>query len=291
MEAFEYIAPRTLAEAYQHLGNGKRTAMLAGGTDIIVQLREGRRSCDQVLDLKHIPELMALAFTSDGTLEIGAATPLADIYEDPEVARRLPGLVDAASLIGGIQIQGRATLGGNLCNASPAADSAPALIALAARLVIGSSAGTRELPVEEFFLGPGQNALQPGEILLQVKIPPQPPGSGACFLRFIPRNEMDIAVANAGVSIQLSDDRSRIERARVAVGAVAPTPLLVPAAADALVGQAPTAETLERAAQAAAEAATPITDMRGSAAQRRHLTRVMTLRALNGALQRATENR
>ncbi|HEY4668914.1 MAG TPA: xanthine dehydrogenase family protein subunit M [Tepidiformaceae bacterium] len=291
MEAFEYIAPRTLAEAYQHLGNGKRTAMLAGGTDIIVQLREGRRSCDQVLDLKHIPELMALAFTSDGTLEIGAATPLADIYEDPEVARRLPGLVDAASLIGGIQIQGRATLGGNLCNASPAADSAPALIALAARLVIGSSAGTRELPVEEFFLGPGQNALQPGEILLQVKIPPQPPGSGACFLRFIPRNEMDIAVANAGVSIQLSDDRSRIERARVAVGAVAPTPLLVPAAANALVGQAPTAETLERAAQAAAEAATPITDMRGSAAQRRHLTRVMTLRALNGALQRATENR
>jgi carbon-monoxide dehydrogenase medium subunit len=291
MEAFEYIAPRTLAEAYQHLGNGKRTAMLAGGTDIIVQLREGRRSCDQVLDLKHIPELMALAFTSDGTLEIGAATPLADIYEDPEVARRLPGLVDAASLIGGIQIQGRATLGGNLCNASPAADSAPALIALAARLVIGSSAGTRELPVEEFFLGPGQNALQPGEILLQVKIPPQPPGSGACFLRFIPRNEMDIAVANAGVSIQLSDDRSRIERARVAVGAVAPTPLLVPAAADALVGQAPNAETLERAAQAAAEAATPITDMRGSAAQRRHLTRVMTLRALNGALQRATENR
>ena len=291
MEAFEYIAPRTLAEAYQHLGNGKRTAMLAGGTDIIVQLREGRRSCDQVLDLKHIPELMALAFTSDGTLEIGAATPLADIYEDPEVARRLPGLVDAASLIGGIQIQGRATLGGNLCNASPAADSAPALIALAARLVIGSSAGTRELPVEEFFLGPGQNALQPGEILLQVKIPPQPPGSGACFLRFIPRNEMDIAVANAGVSIQLSDDRSRIERARVAVGAVAPTPLLVPAAADALVGEAPNAETLERAAQAAAEAATPITDMRGSAAQRRHLTRVMTLRALNGALQRATENR
>ncbi len=291
MEAFEYIAPRTLAEAYQHLGNGKRTALLAGGTDIIVQLREGRRSCDQVLDLKHIPELMALAFAPDGTLEIGAATPLADIYEDPEVARRLPGLVDAASLIGGIQIQGRATLGGNLCNASPAADSAPALIALGARLVIGSSAGTRELPIEEFFLGPGQSSLQPGEILLQVKIPPQPSGSGACFLRFIPRNEMDIAVANAGVSIHLSEDGSRIERARVAVGAVAPTPLLVPAAADALVGQAPTAETLERAAQAAAGAATPITDMRGSAAQRRHLTRVITLRALNGALQRATENR
>lgn len=291
MEAFEYIAPRTLAEAYQHLGNGKRTAMLAGGTDIIVQLREGRRSCDQVLDLKHIPELMTLGFAEDGTLEVGAATPLADIYEDPEVARRLPGLVDAASLIGGIQIQGRATLGGNICNASPAADSIPALIALGARLVVGSSNGTRELPVEDFFLGPGQNALQPGEILLQVKVPPQPQGSGACFLRFIPRNEMDIAVVNAGVSLQLSDDGSRIEHARVAVGAVAPTPLLVPAAADALVGQSPTAETFERAGEAAAAAATPITDMRGSAAQRRHLTRVMTVRALNGALQRAQENR
>jgi len=291
MEAFEYIAPRTLAEAYQHLGNGKRTAMLAGGTDIIVQLREGRRSCDQVLDLKHIPELMTLGFASDGTLEIGAATPLAEIYENAEVARRLPGLVDAASLIGGIQIQSRATLGGNLCNASPAADSAPALMALGARLVIGSNAGTRELPVEDLFLSPGQNALQPNEILLQVKIPPQPPGSGACFLRFIPRNEMDIAVVNAGVSLQLNADGARIERARVAVGAVAPTPLLVPAAADALIGQAPTAETFERAAQAAAAAATPITDMRGSVAQRRHLTRVMTFRALNGALQRATENR
>lgn len=291
MEAFEYIAPRTLAEAYQHLGNGKRTAMLAGGTDIIVQLREGRRSCDQVLDLKHIPELMTLAFASDGTLEIGAATPLAEIYEDPEVASRLPGLVDAASLIGGIQIQGRATLGGNLCNASPAADSAPALIALGASLVIGSNAGTRELPVEDFFLAPGQNALQPNEILLQVKIPPQPPGSGACFLRFIPRNEMDIAVANAGVFLQLNDDRSRIERARVAIGAVGPTPLLVPAAADALVGQPPSSEAFERAGQAAAAAATPITDMRGSVAQRRHLVRVMTVRALNGALQRATENR
>jgi xanthine dehydrogenase FAD-binding subunit len=291
MEAFEYIAPRTLAEAYQHLGNGKRTAMLAGGTDIIVQLREGRRSCDQVLDLKHIPELMALGFAADGTLEIGAATPLAEIYENPEVARRLPGLVDAAALIGGIQIQSRATLGGNLCNASPAADSAPALMALGARLLIGSSSGTRELPVEEFFTGPGRCALQPNEILLQVKIPPQPSGSGTCFLRFIPRNEMDIAVVNAGVLLQLSDDGATIERARIAIGAVGPTPLMVPAAVDALVGQPPSDDLFERAGQAAAAAATPITDMRGSIAQRRHLARVMTVRALNGALQRARENR
>ena len=136
MEAFDYVAPRSLADAFAHLTNGRSSLMLAGGTDVIVQLREGRRHCDQLIDIKHIPELMALRFAEDGTLEIGAAKPLAEIYEDPEVARRLPGLVDAAGLIGGIQVQSRASLGGNLCNASPAADASPALMVLGARLVI-----------------------------------------------------------------------------------------------------------------------------------------------------------
>jgi carbon-monoxide dehydrogenase medium subunit len=286
MEAFDYVAPSSLAEAYKHLANGQRTALLAGGTDIIVQLREGRRHCDQVLDLKRIPELMRLAFAPDGTLEIGAAVPVAEVYEDREVAARLPGLVDAASLIGGIQIQGRASLGGNLCSASPAADSAPALMALGATLVIGSSSGTRELPVAEFFVGPGQNALQPGEILLTIKVPAQQPRSGACFLRFIPRNEMDIAVASAAASFRLAEN-GLVGDARVAIGAVAPTPLLVPEAAAALRGEAPSPESFQRAGEAAAAASRPITDMRGSAAQRRHLVRVLTVRALDGALQRA----
>ncbi|MGI8926828.1 MAG: FAD binding domain-containing protein [Tepidiformaceae bacterium] len=291
MEAFDYSAPRTLAEAYALIGNGRSSQFLAGGTDIIVQLREGRRHCDQLIDLKHISELMSLGWAADGTLEIGAARPLAEIYEDAEVARRLPGLVDAAALIGGIQIQSRASLGGNLCNASPAADSAPALMALGARLVIGSAAGNRELPVGDFFLAPGRSALQPNEILVQLRIPPPAPNAATFFLRFIPRNEMDIAVVSAGAMLRLNPARDRIEAARVALGAVGPTPLMAPGAATALVGQPPTRETFEKAGAAAAEVATPITDMRGSIAQRRHLAAVLTIRALEGALQRAREAR
>lgn len=289
MEQIEYVRPRSLAEAYESLSNGKRSTLLAGGTDIIVQLREGRRQTDQVVDLKHIEDLMALRFLEDGTLEIGAATPCAVIYEDEEVRTRLPGLIDSAALIGGIQIQGRASLGGNVCNASPAADSAPTLIALGAQALIGSKDGTRELPIEDFFVGPGKNALQANEILVQLRIPPQPARSGTFFNRFIPRNEMDIAVANAAARITLAADGSTIEDARVAIGAVAPTPLFLPAAADVLRGKAPDKDAFDAAGQVAADAANPIDDMRGSEAQRRHLARVLTVRALEGALNRAKE--
>ncbi len=290
MEAFEYVAPRSLEEAYRALANGKQTAVLAGGTDIIVQLREGRKRADQVVDVKRIPELVGLKWLGDGGLEIGAATPCAEIYEDAEVVRRLPGLIDAAALIGGIQIQSRASLGGTLCNASPAADSAPALIALGARLVIGSGSGNRELPVEEFFLGPGRNALQPGELRVKVIVPPQPARSGAFFLRFIPRNEMDIAVVSAGARIQMGES-GKIEGARVALGAVAATPLLVEGAAQALIGQEPGEAAFAGAGDEAGKAARPITDMRGSIAQRRHLAKVLTMRALAGAWGRIEKGR
>ncbi len=288
MRAFDYAAPRNLDEVFALLGNGRRVRFLAGGTDIIVQLRERRAECDLLIDVKRIPELTQLRLREDGTLEIGAAVPCAEIYEHQEIARRFPGLIDATSLIGGIQIQSRASLGGNLCNASPAADSPPALIALGARLLLASREGTRELPVEEFFLGPGRNALRPGELLVKILVPAQPPRSGTRFLRFIPRNEMDIAVANAAARLDLGAD-GRIANARIAVGAVAPTPLFVREAGDLLVGREPSEEAFEEAAEAAARAARPITDMRGSAAQRRHLTRVLTLRALRGALARAQE--
>jgi carbon-monoxide dehydrogenase medium subunit len=291
MENFDYLAPRSLAEAYAALGNGRSTLMLAGGTDVIVQLREGRKRCDQLIDVKHIPELMSYRWTPDGALEIGAAVPCAVLYEDADVASKLPAIVDAAHIIGGIQIQSRASLGGNICNASPAADSVPALIALGAQLVIGSSAGTRTLPIEAFFTGPGQNVLQPGELLIQVRVPAQPANSGAFYHRFIPRNEMDIAVASAGVRLELDPAGERIVGARVALGAVAATPLLVSAAADALVGQAPSDEAFQKAGEAASAAATPITDMRGSAAQRKHLASVLTVRALKNALNRIREAR
>jgi carbon-monoxide dehydrogenase medium subunit len=235
--------------------------------------------------------MMSLKLTPEGQLEIGAAKPLAEIYEDGEIARRFPALIDSATIIGGTAIQSRASFGGNLCNASPAADSAPALMALGARLVIGSSSGTRELPVEQFFLAPGRNALQPNELLLQVVVPAQPAHSAAFYHRFIPRNEMDIAVASVGARLQLDASGERIESVRVALGAVAATPLLAPGANDAVAGKPPTAETFALAGRAAAELATPITDMRGSIAQRKHLASVLTVRALQGALARLRENR
>lgn len=291
MEAFDYVAPRTLDEVFGLLGNGRRSLMLAGGTDVIVQLREGRRHCDQLIDLKHIPALVSRSTLADGSLDIGAAVPLAELYEDREVRRVFPALVDAATIIGGVAIQSRASLGGNLCNASPAADSSPALIALGARLTLVSAAGTREVPVEEFFAGPGRNVLQPGEILLKIHLPAPAPRSGAFYHRFIPRNEMDIAVASSGVSIALAADGRTIEAARVALGAVAATPLLVPAAAAALIGKEAGAEAFAAAGQAAHDAASPIEDMRGGIAQRKHLAKVLTVRALEGALKRIAEAR
>ena len=285
MEAFDYLAPRSLSEALGALGNGKRSLLLAGGTDVIVQLREGRRQCDQLIDLKHIPELMSFKAGADGSAEIGAAAPLAELYEDPQIRSRIPALVDCATIIGGIAIQSRASLGGNLCNASPAADSSPALMALGARLVIASNGGNREIACEEFFSGPGRNTLQPGELLLSVKIPAPAANSGAFYHRFIPRNEMDIAVASAGVSITV-DGSGNISAARVALGAVAATPLMVPAAASAIIGKPANAETFAAAGEAAGAAASPIDDMRGGVAQRKHLSKVLTVRALEGALKR-----
>jgi carbon-monoxide dehydrogenase medium subunit len=290
MEAFDYVAPRSLSEAFNALGNGKKTLLLAGGTDVIVQLREGRRECDQLIDLKHIPELMSYSFGSDGSLEIGAAVPLAQLYEDPEVRRKYPALVDCATIIGGIAIQSRATLGGNLCNASPAADSSPALMALSARLVIASNGGNREVACEDFFAGPGRSTLQPGELLLSIKLPAPATESGAFYHRFIPRNEMDIAVASAGVSITL-DGSGNVTAARVALGAVSATPIMVPGAAEALIGKPANDEAFAAAGAAAADAASPIDDMRGGVAQRRHLSKVLTIRALEGALQRIRGNR
>jgi CO/xanthine dehydrogenase FAD-binding subunit len=290
MEAFDYVAPRSLSEAFNALGNGKKTLLLAGGTDVIVQLREGRRECDQLIDLKHIPELMSYSFGSDGSLEIGAAVPLAQLYEDPEVRRKYPALVDCATIIGGIAIQSRATLGGNLCNASPAADSSPALMAMSARLVVASNSGNREVACEDFFAGPGRSTLQPGELLLSIKLPAPATESGAFYHRFIPRNEMDIAVASAGVSITL-DGSGNVTGARVALGAVSATPIMVPGAAEALIGKPANDESFAAAGAAAADAASPIDDMRGGVAQRRHLSKVLTIRALEGALQRIRGNR
>ncbi len=288
MRALEYAAPASVEEAVAILGrHGAEARVLSGGTDIIVQAREGRRPVAVLVDAKSIPEANELRFEPDGSLYVGAAVPCAVIYENEEVRRRFPALVDSASLIGGIQIQSRASLGGNLCNSSPAADSIPTLIALDATCQIAGPNGRRELPVAQFCTGPGRNVLQDGEMLVALHFPAPAPRSGAAFERFIPRNEMDIAVCNAAVAVILADDGQTFRSSRIAVGAVAPTPLLVEDAGAALAGQPVNAETIQRAAELAGAAARPITDMRGSVAQRRHLASVLVRRVLEKAVERA----
>jgi carbon-monoxide dehydrogenase medium subunit len=290
LQSFDYAAPKTVPEVVSLLAiHGDRARILAGGTDILVQLREGRRECDLVLDIKHIPEVNELALDAQG-LRLGAAVACHRIYEHADVARAYPGLIDAVAMIGGIQIQGRASVGGNLCNASPAADTIPPLIAYEGVCVIAGPNGTRELPVEKFCTGPGKTVLGKGEFLVAVRLPRPKKHSGAHYLRFIPRNEMDIAVAGSGVAVTLDDSKTRCVAARVALAAVAPTPLLVPEAGAALVDGAITDALIEKAANLAQAAAKPITDMRGDAEYRRHLVGVLTKRALKGALARAKEN-
>ncbi len=288
MQAFDYVAPATVADAVAVLAeHGAAARVLAGGTDVIIQAREGRRNVGIMVDVKAIEEVTGISLAADGSLRIGAAASCASIYRNAELAKRFPAIIDSAALIGGIQIQSRASLGGNLCNSSPAADSIPTLIVLGAVCEIAGSGGRRNVKVEEFCTGPGQNVLQSGEMLVSLNFPAPAAHSGAAFERFIPRNEMDIAVANAAASVTLSADGSKFESARVAIGAVAPTPLYVKAAGDALAGQPVSAETIAKAADAARAAATPITDMRGSAAQRRHLAGVLVTRVINTAVERA----
>ena len=196
---------------------------------------------------------------------------------------------DAAFLIGGIQIQSRASLGGNLCNASPAADTIPPLIAYQATCVVAGPNGRREVPVEQFCTAPGRTVLERSELLLSLVLPAPKPNSGAAYLRFIPRNEMDIAVVGAGVWVALDDSRTRCTAARVALAAVAPTPLLVPEAGQALVDGLISDKLIDKAAMLAQAAAKPISDMRGDADYRRHLVGVLTRRALHHAISRAKE--
>ena len=292
MNAFDYAAPQSVDEAISLLsaGNGD-VGVLAGGTDLIAQLKENRRQIGLLLDLKKIPETTALSFDEGNGLHIGAATACSAIYNHDAVTSRYPALVDCTSLIGSVQIQNRGSLGGNICNSSPAADCPPAVIVLGGVCNIAGPNGTRSVAAEDFFTGPGQNVLEAGELLISIDIPTPAANSGAFSLRFIPRNEMDIAVANAAASVVLSDDKSTIESARVAIGAVAPTPLLVADAGAALAGKSvDDGDAIEAASAASRAAANPITDMRGTIEQRVHLAGVLTRRAIEGAVQRAKES-
>jgi carbon-monoxide dehydrogenase medium subunit len=292
LKPFDYTAPRTVAEAVALLGaKGDRARILAGGTDILVQLREGRRDCDLMVDIKYIPEVNELTLDAKDGLRLGAAVPCHRIYEHAEIARSYPGLIDAVSLVGGIQIQSRASVGGNLCNASPAADTIPPLIVHEAVCVIAGPQGQRRVPVEQFCAAPGRTVLGRGEFLLQLLLPPPRARSGAAYLRFIPRNEMDIAVVGVGAAVTLDESRPRCTAARIALAAVAPTPLLAGEAGAALVDGTLNDTLIDRAAALAQAASRPISDMRGDADFRRHLVGVLTKRVLRQAIARAQQQK
>jgi xanthine dehydrogenase FAD-binding subunit len=288
MQAFDYIAADSLKEVAGLLSsNNGKARLLCGGTDLLVQLRENRRTAELLIDIKNIPELTAITYDPQAGLRLGAAASCYAISHDRAVLEKYPGLVDAIRLIGGVQIQYRASLGGNLCNASPAADSIPALIAHQATCLVANQGGTREIPVEQFCVAPGKNVLESGEFLLAVKVPSPPANFGAHYLRFIPRNEMDIAVVGAGAAVTLDEAKQKIRFARIALGAVAPTPLFAQDAGTFLAGKKITKANLRKAAQIAQSAAHPISDLRGTAEHRRHLCAVLTQRALEKAIERA----
>jgi xanthine dehydrogenase FAD-binding subunit len=288
-----YHAPSTLPDMLRLLGaqgDAARSCLLAGGSDLIVQMRSGRVQPGSLVDLKRVPELVGIHRDGPGW-RIGAATPCALIGEHPELRPDWPGVVEAAMLIGSKQVQSRGSLGGNLCNGSPAADSVPALIAAGAVAVIAWSdpsgaMKTREQAVESIPAGPGRTTLAPGEVVVAFKLPARGVRAADAYLRLIPRTEMDIAVVGCAVSLQIGTD-GRIAAARVALGAVAPTVLLVPAAADAIIGSTLDAAAIAKLEAAARAACRPIDDKRGTAHYRTQVAGVLARRAAQTALSRA----
>jgi len=281
-----YEAPETLEAAIALLRSEPGEArVLAGGTDLLVQLKTDLIEPQLVVDIKKIRELREVRREARG-YRIGAAVTGAELTEHPELKAVWPGVIEAANLIGSTQIQGRATLGGNLCNGSPAADSVPALIAAGATVTVAGPNGRRDVPVEDIVLGPRKLSIAREEIVVSFLLPPRPPRAADAYLRFIPRTEMDIAVVGAGVNLTLGED-GKITAARVGLGAVAARPLLVPAAAEALIGSALEDAALTKFEEAVRAACQPIDDKRGTREFRIKVAGVMARRAAQKAYERA----
>ena len=280
-----FEAPTEVEAAVALLAGEEGARVLSGGTDLLVQMRLGAGAPPLFVDVKRIPRLTAVALGADG-LRIGAAVPAAQIYEDESIRSLWPGLAEATDLIGSTQIQGRATWSGNLCNASPAADSVPALIACGAIAVVAGPSGERRVAVEDFTTGPGRTVLERGEFVVEFEVPAPATHASDAYQRLIPRTEMDIAVVGAGVALEL-DDGGTVTSARVALGAVAPTAIRVAAAESALVGSRLDDAALDAAAAASSEAANPIDDKRGTVAYRKKIAGVLTRRVAQAAYERA----
>lgn len=281
-----YHAPSSVAEAVKlAAGATGITRFLSGGTDVLVQLRAGMVTPDDLIDLKKIPGLHDITRTAEGGWRIGATVSGAEMRRHAALCADWPGVVEGMNLVGSTQVQGRATLAGNLCNGSPAADSVPGMVAAGARVVVTGPNGTREVAVEDIPAGPGKTKLQPGEMIEAVLLPPRGKQGGDAYLRFIPRTEMDIAVVGVGISLTLDGDK--VVAARVALGAVAPTVLLVEAAANAIIGTTLDDAALAGLTAAVRAAATPISDKRGTAEFRKEVVGVLAGRAARIAYDRA----
>jgi CO/xanthine dehydrogenase FAD-binding subunit len=286
MSDMRYETPGTLRAALALLSGANGSArVLAGGTDLLIQMRSGRVEPELLVDIKGIPELRAIE-AKRGGFQFGSAVTGMELIEHEAFARTWPGVIDGVKLIGSIQVKGRATVGGNVCNASPAADSVPALIAAGAIARVIGPAGKRDVAVEDIPTGPGKTSLARGEIVVSFLLPKRMPRSGDAYLRFTPRTEMDIAVVGAGVNLTL-DRKGICTHARVSLGAVAERALLVPEAAAALIGAKVDDAALSRLAAAASAACRPIDDKRGTKEFRIKVAGVMARRAAQIALQRA----
>lgn len=278
MKDFAYERPATIQDAVAALGaDGARA--LAGGTDLIPQLREGRRQANRIVDLKWVPELTAISGFAESGIALGAAVSATSVARHAGVAAVYPAVAQSALLIGSLQVQNRASLGGNICNAAPSADAVPALVCHQARARIAGPAGQREEALESFIRGPGTTSLMPGELLVSVVLPPPAPRSAAKYVRFTPRREMDIAIAGAAAWVRV-DAVGAIAEARIVLASVGPTPIRAASAEQRLCGERPTHALFEAAGHLAAGDARPISDTRASADYRRSLIAVLTARAL-----------
>lgn len=286
MLRFAYESAATLDEAIAILTRlGPGAKVLAGGTDLLPQIKEHVVEPPALLALGPIPEMQALEASPDGSLRIGALVRMRTIERSPRVLGRWAAVAQGAKLVGSVQIRNLATLGGNICNAAPSADVVPALVAFNAAATIAGPNGRRTLPLEKLFVGPRRTTLEPGELLVEVCLPAPAPGTGSAYLRHTPRLEMDIAVAGSAAVVTVAD--GRITDARICLASVAPVPVRAASAESALRNAEPSDDTIRRAAQAAANDCTPISDVRGSDEYRRHLVTVLTERAVRLAITEA----
>jgi aerobic carbon-monoxide dehydrogenase medium subunit len=284
---FDFLSPKTIEEAIVLMNQyGQKAKVIAGGTDLIPQMKRGELKPNYVLSLNQIESLRKIQFTKEAGLKLGALCTIAEIEKSKVIREEYPVLAQAASALGSIEIRNRGTVGGNLCNAAPSADMAPSLLVLGARAAIASSKGERVVPLEEFFVGPGKTVLETHEILVRLEVPAMKPRSAGEYIKLGIRKAMDIAVAGVAAVLSLDAGHGFCVEAKLALGAVAPTPMRAGKAEKALEGKKIDLEVMELAAKSASEEASPITDIRASEVYRRAMVRVLTRRAIKQAYEK-----